>query len=279
MAPTVSDPPNVSRPLSDHVRDFIQRSEMTLRALEDRCVDPVTGNQLNRTWLSSLAAGKTKKIPESWRLRALAAGIGTPVETLQRLTAEQWANLAPAEGPDVLHGGGDWLRRELSRRGLLEHGELSRLARDADLKLSVLSRAIDEGRPPEGDTLRRIGKVLGYSLGDMLVLAGIAEPEELVATHQAPRASAETDQPREAQGSSGDEHPEIDLESFVPETTAEKALMAIYQADKRERENRERALQNQLQGLSEKVARLAEGAPGSEPDDDDGNSHITQLGA
>ena len=77
---------------------------------------------------------------------------------------------------------GLWLRDELARRGYLDQrGGLSHFARTADVHLSIISRVVNEGRAPEIDALRRIGKALGYSLGDMLVVAGIATPEELPA--------------------------------------------------------------------------------------------------
>jgi transcriptional regulator with XRE-family HTH domain len=150
---------------------------------------------------------------------------------------------------------GKWLKRELARRGHLERGGLSRFARSAGLDLSVLSRALNEGRMPETDALRRIGRALGYSLGDMLIFAGIADPEELVATQPATKYAAVEADEADA-GEPETRPPVIDLETFVPETAAERALMAIYLADKREREAREGVLYTHLQELSEKVDRL-----------------------
>jgi len=104
MPPAVDAP----RPLSDHLAEYLKREKTSLRALEDRCVDPETGNHLNRTWVSSLAAGKVRKWPEMWRLRALSAGIGTPAETLRRLAAEQWLQVSP-EVAQVPVGDDDWV--------------------------------------------------------------------------------------------------------------------------------------------------------------------------
>ncbi|MFC4122092.1 hypothetical protein [Nonomuraea zeae] len=47
--------------------------------------------------------------------------------------------------------------------------------------MSVLNRVLNEGRGVEIDGLRRMGKALGYSLGEMLIFAGQAEPDELPA--------------------------------------------------------------------------------------------------
>jgi len=104
---------DVRRPFSDHLRDYIEEQEksptgVSLRMLIEKCVDPETGQSLNRTWLTEASAGRTKKIPEPWRLRALSRGIGTPVAVLQRLAAEQWANVQA----DALHvpvGEEDWV--------------------------------------------------------------------------------------------------------------------------------------------------------------------------
>lgn len=74
---------------------------------------------------------------------------------------------------------GLWLREELTRRGYQERGGLSQFARKAGVHLSIISRVVNEGRAPEIDALRRIGKALGYSLGEMLIFAGIATAEEL----------------------------------------------------------------------------------------------------
>lgn len=76
-----------------------------------------------------------------------------------------------------------WLRREMQRRGYETEGTRaggrSRLAEEADVSPSAISRVLNEGRTPDDETLRRIGRVLGYSLGEMLVFAGRAATEEL----------------------------------------------------------------------------------------------------
>ncbi len=75
---------------------------------------------------------------------------------------------------------GVWLAGELTRRGYdLARGGQSRLAREADIHPSVINRVLREDRGLEIGLLRRLGKALGYSLGEMLVHAGLAEPDEL----------------------------------------------------------------------------------------------------
>ncbi|HUR74400.1 MAG TPA: helix-turn-helix transcriptional regulator [Sporichthya sp.] len=77
---------------------------------------------------------------------------------------------------------GDWLRQELMKRGYnLAKGGQSRFAREADIHPSMVNRILSEDRGAEVDVLRRMGKALGYTLGEMLIHAGLAEHSELPA--------------------------------------------------------------------------------------------------
>ena len=74
---------------------------------------------------------------------------------------------------------GDWLRQELTRRGYdPKYGGQSQFARAAGMHVSIVNRAL-QGKGVTLDVLRRMGRALGYNLGDMLVLSGMAEREEL----------------------------------------------------------------------------------------------------
>lgn len=79
---------------------------------------------------------------------------------------------------------GEWLRRELEKRGYEFEGPRAggkaRFAQRAGISASIVSRILSEDRVPEIETLRKIGQVLGYNLGEMLVFAGLAEPEEVL---------------------------------------------------------------------------------------------------
>ncbi|PZG55653.1 hypothetical protein C1I98_02895 [Spongiactinospora gelatinilytica] len=98
-------------------------------------------------------------------------------------------------GPGPL---GVWLRDELTRRGYdLARGGQSRIAREAGIHPSVISRVLNEERGLEIEPLRRLGQALGLPLGEMLVAAGVAAPDELpVRAHHGPLPPAETDPPR-----------------------------------------------------------------------------------
>lgn len=74
---------------------------------------------------------------------------------------------------------GDWLRQELIKRNYdPRHGGQSQFARAADMHVSIINRAL-QGKGVTLDVLRRMGKALGYGLGEMLVLSGQADRDEL----------------------------------------------------------------------------------------------------
>lgn len=74
---------------------------------------------------------------------------------------------------------GLWLRDELTQRGFNERGGATRFAREAGVDVSIVSRVLNEGRAPQIEALRSFGRVLGYTLGEMLVFAGVATADEL----------------------------------------------------------------------------------------------------
>lgn len=78
---------------------------------------------------------------------------------------------------------GEWLRKEMLRQGYEVDGPRAGgrtlLAKRSGISLSIISRILGENRVPEVPALRAIGKTLGYTLGEMMVFAGLAEPEEL----------------------------------------------------------------------------------------------------
>lgn len=76
-----------------------------------------------------------------------------------------------------------WLRTEMPRRGYpiegTRAGGIARLADEAEISRASMSRIVNGLAEPSIDNLRKIGKVLGYSFGEMLIHAGIAEPADL----------------------------------------------------------------------------------------------------
>lgn len=90
---------------------------------------------------------------------------------------------------------GVWLRREMERRGYeLEGpraGGRTRLAKETGLNLSIISRILGENRVPEVKALRAIASVLAIPITDMLVHAGVLEPDD-VTQIQAPSPALNT---------------------------------------------------------------------------------------
>lgn len=94
-----------------------------------------------------------------------------------------------------------WLRAEMPRRGYpLEGpraGGIARLADNAEISRASMSRIVAGRAEASLEALRKIGQVLGYTLGDMLVHAGYAEPGDLnvVAPHASEPATEPVDLP------------------------------------------------------------------------------------
>ncbi|GAA3958531.1 hypothetical protein GCM10023085_46180 [Actinomadura viridis] len=79
-----------------------------------------------------------------------------------------------------------WLQKEMPRQGypLVGHkaGGITRLAEAAGIPQASMSRLVNGRVEPSIDNLRKIGRVLGYQLSDMLVHAGLATREEVTST-------------------------------------------------------------------------------------------------
>lgn len=130
---------------------------------------------------------------------------------------------------------GAWLRREMERRGYETEGPRAggrtRLASETGISLSVISRILIDNRIPEIKALRAIGELFGYSLGEMLVYAGLADSDELsTSVIVGPATSPSGDAP------TVDIPPEVDLESapdwerhlwLTPGLTLHERRMAI----------------------------------------------------
>jgi hypothetical protein len=96
---------------------------------------------------------------------------------------------------DVNQPFADWLRTRMRAWGYPPEGGSriggrSRLAKDAGLDLSVISRALNEGRVPSIESMRLLAKPLRSSLDEMLIVAGHAVADDFSFTPKAePQAS------------------------------------------------------------------------------------------
>lgn len=76
-----------------------------------------------------------------------------------------------------------WLRTEMPRRGypLQGHraGGISRLAEDAGIPQATMSRIVNGRAEPSIDSLRKLAQLWKIPLGELLVHAGLADPNDL----------------------------------------------------------------------------------------------------
>lgn len=75
-----------------------------------------------------------------------------------------------------------WLQKEMPRRGYpvggRRSGGISRLAEDAGVPQGSMSRIVNGRAEPGIDTLRKIGKVFGVPLNEMLIHAEMADESD-----------------------------------------------------------------------------------------------------
>lgn len=107
------------QPLSDYVQAYLERTGLSARELSRSSVDVESGQRLLHTYISALAAAEVPRVPDLWRLKALAAGIAKTstshdegeyrrrLDELKRLAAIQWLDLGDVLRVDT--GGGTWV--------------------------------------------------------------------------------------------------------------------------------------------------------------------------
>lgn len=81
-----------SAPFADLVREALAVKGETLRRLAERSVDPETGKAVGHSTLWKIADGQSYK-RERWLVRAVAAGVGRDLATVQAAAAEEWTGL------------------------------------------------------------------------------------------------------------------------------------------------------------------------------------------
>jgi hypothetical protein len=88
--------PGSTKPLSRLVKEHLESSGQSLRELAERCHEPQGDRTLLHSWIDQLAHGRMARAPELWRLRALAVGMGVPLQVLTELAANQWLGVEVA---------------------------------------------------------------------------------------------------------------------------------------------------------------------------------------
>ncbi|MDN3056211.1 helix-turn-helix transcriptional regulator [Streptomyces sp. SRF1] len=74
-----------------------------------------------------------------------------------------------------------WLRDQLLSRGYPEHGGQKRFARDSGISPATVSRLLRAEGLPDLKTLNALSEALSIPLGEVLVRAAVATPEDLAA--------------------------------------------------------------------------------------------------
>lgn len=83
--------------LTRYVKDYLARTGESARGLARRSRDPVTTISLRHGWINEIVNGERELPPDLPRLRALAAGMGVPVEVVAELAAAQWLGVDVAQ--------------------------------------------------------------------------------------------------------------------------------------------------------------------------------------
>lgn len=85
------------------LRDMIQNvldSGVTYRELEARAIDEATGKRASRSIFFDIATGKLDRIPYDYHLRAIAAGLRAPYESVRQAAISQWLPAGSEETPE-----------------------------------------------------------------------------------------------------------------------------------------------------------------------------------
>ncbi|WP_067144012.1 hypothetical protein [Microtetraspora malaysiensis] len=77
-------------PLSDFIRDHIRDVGLSIRTLALQSVSPTTGQNLTAQWITDVLNGRVPRMPDSWRLDALAVGLGRDPDSVKAMAIAQW---------------------------------------------------------------------------------------------------------------------------------------------------------------------------------------------
>lgn len=103
-------------------------------------------------------------------------------------------------------------------------GGMTRLAADAGISQATMSRLLSGRGEPSYDSLRKIGALWGYTLHQMMVFAGITEPDEQGARADQPASEPASTGVRVEQRNGGHVTYEVTVES---ELTMDEAIASL----------------------------------------------------
>lgn len=81
--------PTQSPTLRDMIQEALDRG-VTYRELQERAIDPESGQRASKDIFNSIMLGKANRIPVEHHLRAIAAALQTPYERVRRGAIAQW---------------------------------------------------------------------------------------------------------------------------------------------------------------------------------------------
>jgi hypothetical protein len=111
-------PPLRVTPLSDRIRAHLEDTGQSIRTLALRSVDPATGRQLTAQWITDVLSGRVSRMPDAWRLDALAAGLRCDPDSVKAMAITQWIGWELA---DVQVGAGERLIFRVPEDWTAEH--------------------------------------------------------------------------------------------------------------------------------------------------------------
>ncbi|MGS2588039.1 XRE family transcriptional regulator [Streptomyces hebeiensis] len=117
----------------DLVRDRRAALAISLRELEKRSVDPVTGEQAKFGWINKVEKGLPIDVPTPIQIRALAAGLSLPRRTVQEAVAAQFLEMEPESVSEV------WSEDRRTRLLVARLGEMSEEERAQVAELAEMS--------------------------------------------------------------------------------------------------------------------------------------------
>jgi transcriptional regulator with XRE-family HTH domain len=141
-----------------------------------------------------------------------------------------------------------WLTQEMPRRGYPLQGPraggISRLASEANIPQATMSRLVHGQSEASVDNLRKLAPIFGKTLAEMMVISGLAKPDEMTESPSG-AASVHADQPER-----------LRVEVSVSETTMDAALKSVTAAGGPLTES-ERILVATLQAMNHPPAAVA----------------------
>ncbi|WP_285710859.1 hypothetical protein [Microtetraspora sp. NBRC 16547] len=76
--------------MSDSIRSHVEDKGISIRTLALRSVSRTTGQHLTAQWITDVLSGRVPRMPDVWRLDALATGLGLDPDSVKAMAITQW---------------------------------------------------------------------------------------------------------------------------------------------------------------------------------------------